>query len=499
MEKTPARAAILVAFSLIYLGTVAPGVNWGDSAKLAILSNSFELHPNAGYHSLRTVLCYPFNWIPVGDIAYRQNLSSAFFGILTLGVLFGLVRGITGSKFAGLVAVISLGFSHTFWLLSNITESYTVYTFFLSLILLQFVRFLLNHEERSLCLFGLFSGLAICVQLLIVFSLLPLGVILCYLLYRDLSSSQPGEPRLKIIIPWLKAASCFFAGLSFLVIVAIVTASKEGWGMRETLYQTLDLTHSHYMKSFFDPLLLIKNLIKRIALFNYQFPILGALLFIWGLISGVRRQRTIVLSLIFVGITNLLFTVVYLVPKWPFMMTGVYVVAAVIIGVGAHNLSITTNSSVRIKAILCALLVAFPILTYAAVGQFATDEKIHIARSVPYRDNVQYFLVPWKFNETSAMQFALDLTKTIEPEAVLISDFTASAVLDYLREVGDVQISFEIIEIGRRDIDLMEYVSSEIKQHPIYMIGGAPIYRVPELQEKFNLRDIGPSWRIEPK
>lgn len=482
-------------FLTLYIATLSPGVNWGDSAKLATLSCQFYLHPNAGYHPLRTVLCYPFNWLPVADIAYRQNLSSAFYGALTLAVLFLLVRQSTSSIYAGLIAAISLGCSHTFWHLSVIAESYTIYTLFLTLAIWRWLRFAENGSPRELYLASFIAGIGLGGQLLLLFSILPLVCIVVIDATTGKSCLRYGN---RPIIPgeMLKAAGAFLVGLSFLGLVAVYRACIEGWGVRETMVQILDLTHSHFIRPASSPGALARELFKRCLLFCYQFPLIGTVLFLGGCVSGFRRRQEAMLTLALIGLSNLLFTMVYVVPKWPYMMVGVYVIGAMVIGVGANAVERLIFLRPRRRYGIVVLCLAISPVTYITTATTLESRDTDIARHVPYRNNVRYFLVPWKRCENSASRFADEVIRSIPANGILISDFTASSVLTYYWTVqGDVP-RFEVIDVDRAPQTIGEIIDAHWPHRPIYIVGGAPVYNWQELNDRYIVTRFGAIWGI---
>ncbi|MDO8734260.1 MAG: tetratricopeptide repeat protein, partial [Elusimicrobiota bacterium] len=81
---------------------------------------------------------------PFGNIAYRINLMSAFFGALSCGILYLIVKKIAGQNekiqsssvyLCGFIAALTLAFSKTFWSVSLVAEMYTLNTFFIVLII----------------------------------------------------------------------------------------------------------------------------------------------------------------------------------------------------------------------------------------------------------------------------------------------------------------------------------------------------------------------------
>jgi hypothetical protein len=92
----PQRAVWLVAAALglgwfvVYLTTVSPTVNFIDSGELiTALHEPGVAHP-PGY-PLYTLLGYVASRVPIGDVAWRVNAMSAFWGALAVGAYFILI------------------------------------------------------------------------------------------------------------------------------------------------------------------------------------------------------------------------------------------------------------------------------------------------------------------------------------------------------------------------------------------------------------------------
>lgn len=120
---------------ILYLITLSPTVTWGDSAKLTMFVHNTEISIRQGYHPLHTIIGLLFSYLPFGDYAYRQNLMSACFGALTVGLVYLILFRWTRSVVAAIGGALSLTVSHVFWMLSVINESYTLFAFSMVLML----------------------------------------------------------------------------------------------------------------------------------------------------------------------------------------------------------------------------------------------------------------------------------------------------------------------------------------------------------------------------
>ena len=105
---------LLAASLFLYVRTLAPTILPADSGEFQLVSYVLGIAHPPGY-PLYTMLGKLCTLIPLRDVAYRVNLLSAITSALTLLVLARIVRRLTGSGIAGVVAAAVLGVAPTFW------------------------------------------------------------------------------------------------------------------------------------------------------------------------------------------------------------------------------------------------------------------------------------------------------------------------------------------------------------------------------------------------
>src|SRR5687767_15528749 len=108
--------AVLVGVGALalYIRTLAPSLLWGDSAEFQTLSYTLGMTHPSGYMT-QIMLGKLFTYIPVGNIAYRVNLMSVFFGALAVAQVYLIVRILGGWPIAGISACMMLALSQLFW------------------------------------------------------------------------------------------------------------------------------------------------------------------------------------------------------------------------------------------------------------------------------------------------------------------------------------------------------------------------------------------------
>jgi len=146
---------------MIYLLTLLPGVDSGDSAELQYKSPLLGICHPPGY---QIELCFGklFSYMPFGsDVAWRINFMMAAAGVIGVLALYGAIRRITGSFIAALVGALTLAFSSIYWTHSLMAEAYVFYGSFLVLGIYAAVRFIQSNRAVWLYLTCLFLGVAV--------------------------------------------------------------------------------------------------------------------------------------------------------------------------------------------------------------------------------------------------------------------------------------------------------------------------------------------------
>ncbi|MFN8455816.1 MAG: DUF2723 domain-containing protein [Anaerolineae bacterium] len=83
---------VFTAALILYLNTLAPSVVtlFDDSLEFQLVTYQLGIAHPTGY-PLYTLLGKLFTFLPIGNVAYRVNLMSAFFGAATVGLLYLLI------------------------------------------------------------------------------------------------------------------------------------------------------------------------------------------------------------------------------------------------------------------------------------------------------------------------------------------------------------------------------------------------------------------------
>lgn len=138
----------------VFMLTLCPTVYVGDSGEMIAAAYSLGIPHPPGY-PLFTIIAHLFTLLPLGTIAYRVNLLSAFFGSICIALLFVLFSVILKNikdkikpkSYILFFCSLVFAFSFTFWNQSLITKG-GLYTLNL-LIILSILIFLLEFNNSK--------------------------------------------------------------------------------------------------------------------------------------------------------------------------------------------------------------------------------------------------------------------------------------------------------------------------------------------------------------
>jgi len=160
--RTDFLFAVLIGLSALalYVRTLAPSLLWGDSAEFQTLSYTLGMTHPSGYMT-QIMLGKLFTYIPVGNIAYRVNLMSAFFGALAVAQVYLIVRMLSGLPIGGISASMMLALSQLFWRRALVAESYAIAASMVATIWLLFLFWRRTQNWVYLFLAGFAGGLSL--------------------------------------------------------------------------------------------------------------------------------------------------------------------------------------------------------------------------------------------------------------------------------------------------------------------------------------------------
>jgi tetratricopeptide (TPR) repeat protein len=167
--KYGTAAAVFCLPFIVYVLTLAPSITFGDSGEFVTVAALFgNAHPS-GY-PLYALYAHIFALIPLGGLAWRINLASAFAAAAAAVVLFFILENIFSSKAekksfwppaAAAAGALFFAFGYSLWGQALVAEVYALNVFLLAVIV--FVTYIWTEREdgRYGFLFAFLSGLAL--------------------------------------------------------------------------------------------------------------------------------------------------------------------------------------------------------------------------------------------------------------------------------------------------------------------------------------------------
>jgi len=148
-----------------------------------------------------------------------------------------------------------------------------------------------------------------------------------------------------------------------------------------------------------------------------------------------------------------------------------------------------------------AFLVLVPMAFYYSVPTMAKKLDLDLvrARTLPYRDNSRFFLVPDKHNEYGAERFGREVFQILEPNSIIVCDFTPITVLRYFQRVEGIRKDVWLKLVDFKPLEL-EFVDRHINNRHIYLADDLEgDYSIAALKTKYDLVPVGPIIKLKPK
>lgn len=410
--------ACLIAFSVLYLLTCQRGVCWQDSGRLQWHVHTADYQSRLGLalvHPLLIAAGQVLKLIPIADLATRLNFFSGLGMAVALANLACLIAVLTGRRWIGAAAAAMLSVAHTPWWLATITETYTWSAAGLTAELWLLVLLIRKPRAGVLIALALISGLGVSLHN---FALLPLPVYVVAAMILIL--------RRKVPLWSLAAAAgayCLGAGLYISMIVDRAVAHGDLFG---AIHSAL---FGNYAKAVLNVSAGSKHYEANAVLAAMNFvSFLGPLAVVgW---ANLRRKlgSPTASAMAAVTIIHVLFVIRYPVPdQFTFLLPSL-VMTALAAGVGISVLADATARLRKLAIASCVLSIIAPPVFYAtgpSLARWRSPVLVHQKRKLPFRDELRYWLVPWKHNEQSAELFAREALRQAGPDGVIIADSTA--------------------------------------------------------------------------
>jgi hypothetical protein len=483
---------VLTAALVLYTATCAPAILWQDSGLYVYRILTNDMQGNLGLalsHPLYFIIAIGVKHLNIGDLAWRINMLSAFFGAIAIANLFLILRLWLNKIVPAIISAITLAVSWTFWQHAVIAETDTLT---ISLILLEILLLLLyckTNKIKYIYLLSLANGLAFANHMLAILSLVCYLVFICVLLARK-------EMKFKTLCVtaaiWIIAAAPY----EFLIIRQLIETADFTATMKSAAFGDI------WQKQVLNTTINKKIIFENIAFIGYTFPTPNILLFIPGLLVLWKKspRKSFANILFALLVIYFIFAFRYTIPSRFSFFLPFYCIFAIIISLGADSLINRFNRKYITSAII--ILAFIPIIIYSVAPALARNhyKALGQRRQRPYRDEYKYFLQPWKNNCTGAQRFAREALEAVEQNAIIYAYTTDVHALLYIQEYNQIRPDVMLVSDFDSGKNAPEFNQSTIehliKEHTVYVNSPFRGYCPAFILENYDFTKESVLWRV---
>lgn len=416
---------VFAAAGLLYFCTLAPDVAWQDQgdfqyhAAYRILNRPGDV---VRVHPLYIVTAHYVGRLGIFNYAYAANLVSGIFAVITIANIFVFVFLLSGRVWAAVLAAGCYGLSHTGWFIGVQAQTYSMSNAAMTAGWILALCYLRSDRLRYLILMGFVFGLGVSAHMM---SQVAFVVIMAWLLARCLKKQISLPAYLSIIAAW-------FAGAVLLWVVVWIEYKRSG-DLGGALVSAIWGKWGEAVFNLGSIAVLLK---KSVMFFVLNFPTPLVLLAAVGIYKSFRCLSDKAMAGVLLASTILyfLFAVRYDVPNQNHFFLPMYILVSIYIGLGfAFLFERKDKWPVLVTGILLACIAP----TYFGMSELARAKEISLGtrRHVPFRDDYQYYLLPWQHTQIGPRLLATALFDRLPQGAVVIADSTVHRVLNYVHNV----------------------------------------------------------------
>lgn len=485
-------AALFGGSLLVYVRTLAPSVAtiFNDSLEFQLVCYQPGIAHPTGY-PLYTLLGKLFTFLPVGDVAYRVNLMSAFFASLTVALLYAILRLITKHRVPAVLGAATFAVSSIFWSQAVIAEVYTLNAAFMALTLWLLLAYVRTYEKPSPSPVGILSDptgvlsfLAIVYGLGLthhrtILLLAPAAIIFLLSVDRRLLTNGRLLARLAILV------------LAPLALYLYIPLRGMAMSSLDGVYQnTLRgfLTHvtagSYGIFLTENPLQQSRDLTFYLRLLRDQFTYLGLILGVMGLGWSLRKPK--VASLLILSFATVaLFVAGYRVPDIEVFLIPIFLIWALWIGAGfaaLWDLFIALGNRFAVFKIrrVCSVVYLLLLVVGAAL-------PAHLWQSNRARNDLG--------GQWAVHDYGVDiLSQPVEDDAVVVGILGEMTLLNYFQQTEGLRPALVTIAADREDERLAVVGAQMERGRHVYLT--RPLSGV---EQEYHLSSLGPLIRVRER
>jgi tetratricopeptide (TPR) repeat protein len=420
--------------------------------------------------------------VPIGDMAMRMNLLSAFFASLTAVLIYLINRVLTHRRLISVLVSLTAAFSFTFWSQAVAAEVYTLAALFFFTLIFLTLLWLKTRKEGLLLLLALTAGLALTHHVIIA---VFYPVFLIFILLN--------QPRL--IRDWkliAKSACLFLLPLLLYLYLPIRSALDplNDWGNPETLSAMMDhITAKQFgglfLKHGFDGVLFQLNIFIDALL--KQFPVILLILAVIGVLAGLKRERKIALFFLALLAVNISYSLAYYITDIEPHFINIFLLLALFMGMVLDYLykQIKKAKKVQIHWLGIGILIIIALLPLVFNRSRCNQSDNYLARN-----------------------YGLNMINSMEENGVLFIDGEAELfIAAYLKIVEGLRPDVEVYDV-RQNIFLIPAMKTknrkEVTVKDLYQLAQnmvtdkRPVYFTNPIFGNLKFTEYGVLYRVLP-
>ncbi len=491
---------VLTGSLSLYVFTGPTDIAWTEGADYQRRIALTEIGQGPWDKPLYVFLSQPFLLIPWESLPRRASLASAAFAATTCLFVFLLMKVLLEvapqfiSRRVGILAAITLGVAHTFWLRAVTPGPEVLDALLLSAILYSLVRFANEGKVAYFYAAMLILGLSLSNNLMMAF-LFPVFAIWV----------RVAKPPLIEDIGMVR-----FRGLLVLIAGLALAFALTAWGWWATGF-SIPAERLSWLTEWRDHTMLVwdaplqRSLARFGTMLLYNFPPWTAIIGLIGLMELFRRQKYVFWLIFPLGLVHSFLAVTLtLADPFPAYLPS-WVLFSIAVGYGWWKVL----SESRWKGFVFALLLSLaPLLLYrfAAEGVKRVGEEVQVRAllGLPIGtpvDSLDNFLNPDRRHRPNARAFARDMLSQI-PEGARVAAPSRSgehlfAPARYLAEVEQTKaVNYETVQAGDPEA-LLQWAAQGT---PLFLAGLHPPHpAVESLLDRYQFVPVGYLFRVEPR
>jgi hypothetical protein len=418
-DLSPGRLWFIVflcAF-ILYLITAQRDISWQDSGMFQWRILSADLTGSLGLalaHPLYIVLGQVLKWFSPGNLVWNINAFSGLAMAVALANVACLARVLTQRVWIALAVTAMLMVSHAVWSLSTIAEVYTLVVAGLTAELWLLTRLFRSPSSWIVVLLAFVNGLGLSVHNL---ALLPLPVYICSHVYLVWRKQLPAASLAYVLLAYLVGSSLYIG----LVVESALATGAPVLAIQSALFgeYSTDVLNLHPGAGFWK----INAALAGLSFLNVLLPlaVVG-----WLRLAG-SVGKPVAIALYCVTALEFLFWVRYPVPDQFTFILPTLIMVAVAAAVGLRILCARPSPWRKVAIVGSVIsIIGMPVI-YGLLPDILSwwGSPVQRIRSLPFRDEIRYWVIPWKHHEHSARQFAEAALNEASPDGIILADETS--------------------------------------------------------------------------